>query len=186
MFKNLPLNSGQVNAGPTYTLWNTNKDGGWDKYSAMTTDNDKLEEIACDTSDDPDKMMSGIEKELTRIKFVSFGKVKVRNGPKTSKTLDSLQKEKIKCYDEEEAGIERDARIKDIDEKIASNLLTEQRKRFENELNLIKDLKKSKGKAAAVFNLKSKVVGSNKAKQEATILIDHKTKLEVNTPEEIL
>ena len=46
----------------------------------------------------------------------------------------------------------------------------------------MKDLKNSKGKSALIFNLKDKVVGPKKAGQEATVIIDPKTKAEVNTP----
>ena len=184
IFKNLPLKSGQVKAEPTFRLWNTNKEGGWEKYTAMTTDNGKLEEVAADDSEDPDRMMNSIDKELNRIKYASFGKVKVRNKPKTSKELEKLQKEKIKCF-EEVSDLARMEKVKEIDEQIAENLLVEQRKLFEKELKSLKEQKINKGKAAVVFSLKSKVVGSKKSKQEATVLIDYKTNKEVDTPEEI-
>ena len=66
--------------------------------------------------------------------------------------------------------------------KIEEHLITEQRKQFEKELLSMKELRKSKGKSALIFNLKEKVVGKKKAGQEATVLINPKTKKEVNTP----
>ena len=184
-FKNLPLKTGQVNTGPKFNLWNTNKQGGWEKYKSMTTNNDILEKVAVDDSEDPDKMMKNIEKELNKVKYASFGKVKIRNKPKNLKALEELQNEKIHCYENEKSTSARDIKIKEIDEKMAGNLLTEQRKNFEEELKSLKDIRRTKGKSAMVFNLKSKVVGNKKVKQEATTLIDPKTKKEVNTPEEI-
>ena len=60
--------------GPMFTIWDTNKEGGWENYRQLTEDNPKLEEVANDASKDPDKMMKTIDKELNRIKFVSLVK----------------------------------------------------------------------------------------------------------------
>ena len=186
IFKNLPLKSDHSYDGPKFTLWHTNKEGGWENYRKLTEDNLKLEEVAKDTSDDPDQMMKKIDKELNRIKYVSFGKVKIRQKPKLNKVLENLQSEKIKCFDEcMNDNDARDEKVKDIDKAIAANLLLQQRKNFEEELKSMKELKNKKGKSALIFDLKSKVVGPKKAGQEATTMIDPITKKEVNTPEEI-
>ena len=81
-FKNLPLKTNVKNCGPKYTLWNTNKEGGWEKYKNFTEENIKLDEVAVDCSEDPNHMMTKINKELNRIKYLSFGKVKNRQKPK--------------------------------------------------------------------------------------------------------
>ena len=183
-FKNLPLKSSQKVINPKFTLWDTNKAGGWDVYHALTEDNAKLREIAEDTEEDnPDTIMTAIDKELNRVKFVAFGKVKVKQKPKADKVLVELQQKKINCFEEEDNDDEsKENKIKELDLKIAEHLITEQRKQFEKELSSMKELRKSKGKSALIFNLKDKVVGKKKAGQEATVLIDPKTNKEVNTP----
>ena len=100
IFKNLPLKSKQKVGGPKFTIWNTNKEGGWENYKKLTEENPKLEEVAKDTSNDPDQMMNKLDKELNRIKYISFGKVKIRQKPKCNKELENLQNEKIKCFDD--------------------------------------------------------------------------------------
>ena len=100
IFKNLPLKSKQKVGGPKLTIWNTNKEGGWENYKKLTEENPKLEEVAKDTSNDPDQMMNKLDKELNRIKYISFGKVKIRQKPKCNKELENLQNEKIKCFDD--------------------------------------------------------------------------------------
>jgi hypothetical protein len=66
-FKNLPFKSKQKKGGPKFTMWNTNKEGGWDNYKRITEENTKLDEVANDTSDDPDMMLKKINKELNKI-----------------------------------------------------------------------------------------------------------------------
>ena len=185
-FKNLPLKLVGKTAGKKFTLWNTNKEGGWNKFKELTEDNCKLLEVAKDSSEDTTNMMNKIQKELNRVKYIAFGKMKVGQKPKPSRELEKLQNEKVKCYEDilnnEELLIEK---VGKIDNDIAANLLTQQRKKFEEELKSMKDLKENKGKSALIFNLKEKIVGPKKVGQEATTLIDPKTKKVVCTPEEI-
>ena len=100
VFKNLPLKNSQVNPGPKFTLWNTNKEGGWEKYKMLTEENTKFNEVAEDVHSDPDELMTKISKELNRVKYVSFGKVKIRQKPKVNKVIEQLQEEKIKCFED--------------------------------------------------------------------------------------
>ena len=107
-------------------------------------------------------MMNVVDKELNMIKFIAFGKVKVSQKPKLNKELEALQRKKISCYkdiiDEEDL----EANVKKIDSEKASTLLSQQRINFEKELNELKELKVKKGKSAAIFNLKSTIVGLKK------------------------
>ena len=177
-FKNIPLNSSQISINPKFTMWDTNKVGGWEAYQAMTENNVKLREIAEDTiEDNPDKIMTAIRKELDKVKFAAFGKVKVKLKPKADKELVNLQKQKIDCFDADKDE-SKEEKIKELDIKIAEHLILEQRKQFEKELLSMKELRKT----ALIFNLKDKIVGKRKVGQEATVLIDPKTKEEVNTP----
>ena len=88
--------------------------------------------------------MKKIEKELNKVKFTSFGKVKLRNKPKVCKDLAELQKEKIECYENEICNNAREDKIKDIDDKMAEKLLREQKKNFETELKNLRLLEQLK------------------------------------------
>ena len=74
---------------------------------------------------------------------------------------------------------EMNEKVKVIDNNIAKNLLQQQRKNFEKELISMKEVQKNKGRSALVFKLKEKVVGAKKVSQEATVIIDPKSKKEV-------
>ena len=63
-----------------------------------------------------------------------------------------------------------------INDRIATNLLKQQREAFEKELNNIRDMKASKGKAAAIFYTKDKIVIKKAAPPEAVVVIDPETK----------
>ena len=178
----MPLQTSQAKAGAKFCIWNTDKEGGWDKFKELTEDNEKLLEVARDITGDVDVMMKTIDKELNRIKYVSFGKVKINQKPKSNKVLEELQKKKIQCYTEI---TNNDAEVKKIDIEIANYLLVPQRMNFEKDLKDMKDIKAKKGRSAMIFNLKSLLVGPKKTGQEATTLVDPKTKLEVATPEAI-
>ena len=73
--------------------WNTNEDGGWEAYTEMTANNTRLLDIANNPKDDPDNIMKNIDKELTNIKFKSFGKAKKKSKFSISKEMDALQKD---------------------------------------------------------------------------------------------
>ena len=58
------------------TKWNTNRSNGWDIYKELTTNNEVLEKVAESDGNDADKLMNKVNKELQRIKYNAFGKVK--------------------------------------------------------------------------------------------------------------
>ena len=71
---------------PKITIWDTNKAGGWDVYEALTHCNPKFREVSENlVEDDPDKIMNAIDKELTKVKFIAFGKVKAKSNPNKKK-----------------------------------------------------------------------------------------------------
>ena len=96
--KNIPLCAKQVTAGRKVIRWNTNKEGGWDAYSELTNNNVVLEEVAEDESNEANKIMVKMDKELDRIKFNAFGKVKEKSCLKISKEIEDLQKEKNEVF----------------------------------------------------------------------------------------
>ena len=77
VFKGLPLKTSQAKAGAKFCIWNTNKEGGWDKFKELTEDNEKLLEVARDITGDVDVMMKTIDKELNRINMFPLAKLKL-------------------------------------------------------------------------------------------------------------
>ena len=187
VFKNIPMKPTKEVAVIKVIRWNTNKEGGWAAYTEMTTNNAKLEAIAEVTNIDADTMMKKIDNELNNIKFKVFGNAKEKNKVTVSKEIESLQKEKVelcRLNDTRRDNAFNDV-LKEIDGKLATHLLQKQRQAFETELESIRNLKYTKGRSAAIFSLRTTIVGSKSSKQEATVLIDPKSKSEVTTPEDI-
>ena len=81
-------------------------------------------------------------------------------------------KELEKLY-EEKADNEADKYV--IEEKISKKILEYQLKDYEHKLQCLKKLKEEKGRSAAVFKLKEKIVGSKKLSQEAVTMKDPET-----------
>ena len=77
-FRNIHLLNTKVTS-KGIVRWNTNRVGGWEKYQEMTNDNKILKTVALESDGDPERMMNTIEKELKRVKFESFGKVKYKD-----------------------------------------------------------------------------------------------------------
>ena len=68
-----------------HTRWNTRKKNGWAKYASKTEDNEAFNRAASMESNDPEKVLKIIEKELNKIKYSSFGKVKLSSKDKNAK-----------------------------------------------------------------------------------------------------
>ena len=163
---------------------NTKREGGWELYREMTTNNNNLDSIAKENSEDSDRIMKKMDNEMNRIKSEAFGKVKEKKSKGGCKELDKLQKEKKEILNKNE-GESKDEELNIIEDKITEVILTKQREGFEKELKSIKDIKVTKGKSAAIFKLKGKITGLKSSCQEATVLVDPASGEEVTTPEEI-
>ena len=170
-FKDIPIKQKQNLGEPRHTTWNTNKEGGWDVFKKITDDDSKLAAIGHDVIEDATKAMKKVNKELDKCKFQAFGKVSVKQSPVVDKETDSLFKKKSQLLEKEESA-ERDSKVKELENEIACKLVSKQRKNLEKEISAIKEMKNKKGRAAAVFNLKERVLGSKKAKQEAAVIRD--------------
>ena len=183
VFKNIPLLMKKVIGGRKTIRWNTNKVGGWDAFSEMTKANEKLKEAAEDVSEDPNKIMSKIYNEMESVKFKAFGKSKEKSKIKVGKELAALQAEKIEICDKDMENLNDKVAV--VDQKMSTLLLQKHREVFEAELKELRDTKKYKGKAVAVFKTKNKIVGNKAVVAEPVVLIDPKTKAEVDSPEGI-
>ena len=110
---------------------------------------------------------------MTKIKFSSFGKVKIKNSS-NDKELDKLLENKYKKNSNE------------FDEAINNRILEIQREEFEKELEEVLVLKNTKGKSAAIFNNLKKICGNKKSGQEQVFMIDPVTNLPLFEPKEIM
>ena len=63
-------------------------------------------------------------------------------------------------------------KIAEVEAKISDHLLKNQRSEYEKKLENLKTLQNTKGRSAAIFNLKAKVIGEKKVQQEATSIED--------------
>ena len=98
--------------------------------------------------------------------------------------MEALQEKKTELYSVE-IGTINEKQVEEIDKKIAANLLKIQRETFEAELESIREMKSSRGRSAAIFNTKDKIVGKKATAPEAVVLFNPRTKEEVNTANDI-
>ena len=77
------------------TIWNTKKKDGWVNYRNKTENNEQLNRVPNEHAKGPDFVLNLIEKELNRVKYSCFGKIKISSKTKDMKRLEMLQKKKI-------------------------------------------------------------------------------------------
>ena len=76
-FENIPLRK-PIKPKAAETIWNLNKQGGWDAFKVSTQGNEEFESVFNQMKSNTDNM-DKLDKILTKKKFACFGKVKVRN-----------------------------------------------------------------------------------------------------------
>ena len=157
-FKNIPVKKERNKSTPKVKIWNLNKEGGWSMYKSLTENNVRLSNIVSleeNSGDpDPDKIMKKIDKEMTKAKFDSFGKVKYSDKNKSSQKLSNQQKERFQC--------KNDVEIANINDEIAFELEKVRKENLKQEFNKLKEIKNKKGNIAAIFNLRETLVGKKK------------------------
>ena len=176
--KNLPHHSSINKFQKKFTRWNTNTQNGWNIFKDLTTNNEKLEQIANSPSTDPDELMRKISRELDAVRYKAFGRVKVKTKTEEDK-LSKLLKEKEELIDRNEC-------IDEVDERICDEIQEKQRSEMSKELDKLYDLKRNKGNAAAVFELKEKVLGKKKGVEGPTAITNPITNETTFNPKEIL
>ena len=168
-FRDLPKSLNSKIPTRATTMWNTRKEGGWEAFKKLTSDNEDLKKLKNETNKEPTEFFKKFEAILTKIKFKVFGKVKFRSiRIKNDKELEKLYHKKSTL----EVGVANSDKIEKVESEIAGKLIATQRKDFEKKLEDLKDVKKNKGKSAALFKLKDKVCGEKKQKQEPVTLKD--------------
>ena len=183
ILKGIPMKTIKPLNGLKTVRWNTRKKGGWDKYKHKTENNIKLLKSSELKNEEPEIILKGIEKELTKVKFASFGKVKVHTKTKDQKKMDNLQTEKLKIIGDNP--VNKTFLIESIDKKMSATLKSIEQNKFDKDMNELQRIKYTKGKAAAVFSLKDKVLGKKKTQQEQVVVTDPETGVDVYCPEEI-
>ena len=168
IFKNLIKMSSVKKSSQKQMLWNTNKSGGWESYKDLTEDNPELTKLLEDDDiSTPTPFNENLQKIMNKVKFRAFGKVSFSNRSVVDKPLEELYKEKEACSKDP-----NDDKIIDVENRIAGLLIQKQRSEYENKLVNLKSVKSNKGKSAAVFSLKAKILGSKKSEQEAVVIED--------------
>ena len=92
---------------------------------------------------------------------------------KKSHTI-ATDKELSALYDER-ANVEKEEEKEKIEEKISNKIIQHQLKEYEKKLNCLNKLRNEKGRSAAIFKLKEKIVGGKKVTQEAVTMKDPET-----------
>ena len=139
--------------------WNLKKPGGWKTYEEATNVKAKdIRKIMEDENKPVEKVVQEFEKIHNKIKFQAFGKTRINPG-----------KRKGPVARNEELG--------------AEELMKRQAKLFEEEIQIIKDMKHGRG--TKVFKLREVIQGPKKPGQEACSVKDPISKEMVFAPKEI-
>ena len=114
-----------------------------------TTNNERLENLARSSDElSTNDMMEKITTVMNKIKFQSFGKVKISNGAAKNKELDKMYTLKCKAIDEKN---EDEALA--LENKIRGELLDLERKKFEKKLKYLEDVQKKKRQFCSSFQV---------------------------------
>ena len=157
-FENIPKQKAKNPLANVHTIWNTNKEGGWEAFKTLTEDIDTFANCI-DEDRTTTENMDRILKKMTKIKFSAFGKVKIKPS-NIDKELKKLIKQK------------HSANTDKFDEDINKRILEIQREEFEKEIGEALLMKKTKGKSAAIFSNLKKICGSKKSGQEQIFMMD--------------
>ena len=143
----------EQNSDTIKPTWNTQKPGGWDRYTELS--NKVAEEIELLVEEDKiedEELMVKVDKIQTKLKFTAFGKTK----PQTK----SFKKRR-----------ESSASKTESDE--AKELVERQVRRMEDHISQVK--KAEKGRVNKIFKMKDIVAGSKKAAPEAQAIKNPET-----------
>ena len=178
--KNIPMMKTLTIPPRKEVVWNTRKKGGWEKYRSKTENNPVFIRAAESQEEDGSVVLKKVDKELTRIKYSCFGKIKLISKDKNVRELEKLQERKNNILKGSE-----NSNVSVLNQNIVSLLKVIENDRIERDVKHLKNLKDKRGKAASVFGLRDKVLGKKKVCQEPVIIIEPTSGEEVNSPAEI-
>ena len=169
----------------TKTIFNTNKEGGWECFQKLTTNNHKLNAPNVRENDNPDEIMMAITREVEKCKYKAFGKVKSKPNVKKDESINELINKKMELGKIENKTDKNADDINAIEEEIVKKIHNKQCKQLEKEISEIKEIKSKKGVAASIFHLKNKVTGPKKAGLVPTVIRNPETNKEETEPRRI-
>ena len=167
IFKNLLTKSLTKPVDEKHIMWNTNKPEGWNYFKELTENNQDLNELLEDKNvNSPTIFNERLERISNKAKYKAFGKVTFSNRSISNKPLEKLYNERKVII----SNTEDNEKILEVEERISELIIQRQRSDYEKKLSNLNMIKNTKGKSAAVFNLKAKVLGEKKVKQEAVVM----------------
>ena len=175
-FENIPVRKPTKMSKGSHTIWNTNKEGGWEKYKTDTEMSEEFENVIDDTKTNTETFRR-IEKVLTKKKFGAFGKIKIKRKSE-DKELQNLLNVKASKIAENKS-------IDDVEEAINGKLFELQKEEVENEIEKVMMIKQKKGRSAAIFKTLTKICGDRKETQEQVAMIDPLTRAWIYEPNQI-
>ena len=170
--------------GVREVVYNFKREGGWENFNKHTQTNRRLDHVVEIPEEDTELMMKKIDKEVNKVKHAVFGKISLKKKTSEFKKVSELQNKKQRIYSEYD-GNELADKVDDINEKISTAITEIQSKQMEKEIDKFKQLKASKGKAAAVFKLRESIIGSSKSSSDPVVVVDPSSGLPMMSPEEI-
>ena len=126
-----------------------------------------------------------LERELTRVKYKAFGKVSYNKKPRTERKVNKLTQKKYNLITKKNDAEIVEEELVEIDKEIYEAVNEVNKRSIDKSKAKLRNLKETKGRAAAVFNLKKSILGSSISSREPYIVIDPNTGIEVMTPTEI-
>ena len=126
--------------------------------------------------------MKTIDKVMNKTKYKCFRKVSSNSIKKEEKRVSNLQRRKIKLGVNGKCDtIEKE----NVDKELAMAMNDLNHANFEREITSLKSIWSKKGKAAAIFNLKERVLGAKKSGMETVAVLNPESGALVYSPNEI-
>ena len=141
-FKGIPMKAPTVFPGRKTIRWNTRKRMGWENYKMKTEYNEALLRAAV-MEEDSEEVLKSINKELTKIKFACFGKVKIYSKNKKQKQLEKLQMKRNHLNNNTDE--DHEYKVESIDKEMAETLKEIEKEKLEKDLRHLETLTGSKG-----------------------------------------
>ena len=157
---------------------------GWKNYLKETSQNKVLDKLSNANKETTDQVFKKIENELTNVKYKVFGKVSVGKKKKGVNKINDIQNRKHnleKAFSGETLRVKRE----EIDVELKTAIEEIQYEAFSKEIKKLNSIKATKGTSAAVFKLRTGVLGSSKSSSDPVIINDPISGVPLMTPTDI-
>ena len=143
-----------------------------------------MERLASSDDNDVNNLMKSIDKTMNDLKYSCFGKVSVSRYSKEERVVNNLQAEKVKLANKNDASENQD-QLKAIDKKLSEALHVLNARNFEKKIEELSNVKKTKGKSAAIYKLHNDILGAKQPTIDAAIMEDPESGEIIKSPEKI-